>query len=353
MLNLDDPGVYRQYDTDGMLTHIHNLPDMCRQAWQMATAFKLPQDYANINKVVVLGMGGSAIGGDLVACLITGEAKIPVFTHRDYGLPAFVDENSLVIASSYSGMTEETLSAFKQALVTDAKKLVVTTGGSLKALAEEQNIPVFSFEYKSQPRAALPFNFQAVLNFMQRLGITGIKDSDFTEASIVLEQLASEIKETVSVDSNKAKQLAHTLFGKMAIIYGAGITAGVARRWKTQLNENSKVWAFYETFPELNHNAVVGYQFPKSLASGTAVVMLESNHLPPQIIRRYNITAQLLNRAGIGYQMVEGLGKGALAQILSLVLFGDYVSYYLAILNRINPTPVEAIEFLKGELGKK
>jgi len=353
MLNLDSPDVYRQYDPEGMLTHIHNLPDMCRRAWQMAAAFELPQDYASINKVVVLGMGGSAIGGDLVASLITGEAKIPVFIHRDYGLPAFVDENSLVIASSYSGMTEETLSAFKQALVTDAKKLVVTTGGSLKALAEKQNIPVFSFDYKAQPRTTLPFSFLSILNFMQRLGIIEAKDSDVAEAGVIFEQLASEIKETVSVDSNKAKQLAHTLHGKMAIIYGAGITAGVARRWKTQLNENSKVWAFYETFPELNHNAVVGYQFPKGLASGTAIVMLKSNHLPPQIIRRYNITAQLLNKAGIGYQMVEGLGKGALAQILSLVLFGDYVSYYLAILNCINPTPVESIDFLKGELGKK
>ena len=133
MLNLDDPQVYRQYDPEGMLTHIHNLPQMCHQAWHMATAFELPQDYAHINKVVVLGMGGSAIGGDLVASLAANEAEIPVLVHRDYNLPAFVDENSLVIASSYSGMTEETLSAFSQALDTDAKKLVITTGGSLNA----------------------------------------------------------------------------------------------------------------------------------------------------------------------------------------------------------------------------
>jgi glucose/mannose-6-phosphate isomerase len=353
MLNLDHPDVYRQYDPQRMLTHIHNLPQMCRRAWQMAAAFDLPQYLSDINKVVVLGMGGSAIGGDLVASLVADEAKTPLFIHRDYNLPAFVDKSTLVIASSYSGTTEETLSAFSQALDTDAKKLVITTGGRLKSLAEEHNIAFFSFDYKAQPRAALPFSFLPILNFMQRLGIIEAKDDDVAKAVLILEQLSSEVNETVSVNANKAKQLAQTLYGKLAVIYGAGITAEVARRWKTQLNENSKAWAFHEAFPELDHNAVVGYQFPEELAPGIAVVMLQSSHLPPQILRRYNITAQLLNKAGIGYQMVNGSGKSALAQIMSLVLFGDYASYYLAILNRINPTPVEAIDFLKGELGKE
>ncbi len=352
MLNLDEPKVYKKYDPEGMLTHIHNLPELCRQAWQMATAFNLPQDYSQTNKVLILGMGGSAIGGDLVASLISAETKIPVIIQRDYNLPAFVDSKTLVIASSYSGMTEETLSAFEKALNTNSKKLVITTGGKLKAIAQEGNIPVFSFFYKAQPRAALPFSFLPILNFMHRLGFISDKSADVAEMVEVLEQLSQEINETVPIKQNQAKQLAQTLHGKLAVIYGAGITAEAAHRWKTQLNENSKTWAFYEAFPELNHNAVVGYQFPPELASKILVVMLRSSHLPNQILRRYQITSQLLDKAGIGYRLIDGSGKGYLAQMMSLVLFGDYVSYYLAILNQIDPTPVKAIDFLKGELGK-
>ena len=352
MINLDDPQVYKQYDPQGMLAHIHDVPKLCRQAWQMAASFDLPQDYSRVNKVVVLGMGGSAIGGDLVTSLISAEADIPVLVHRDYDLPAFVDGKTLVIASSYSGMTEETLSAFKETIYNNSKKLVITTGGRLKEIARERNIPVFSFDYKAQPRAALPFSFLPILNFIQKLGFISDKSADVSETVVVLEKLSREINETILVKRNHAKQLAQGLYSRLAVIYGSGITAEVAHRWKTQLNENGKVWSFHEVFPELNHNAVVGYQFPPELASKIVVVMLRSSHLPQQILCRYQVTSQLLDKAGIGYHLIDGAGKSPLAQMMSLVLFGDYVSYYLAILNRINPTPVEAIDFLKGELGK-
>ena len=353
MLNLDDPQVYKKYDPEGMLSHIHELPQLCRQAWQMATAFDLPQDYSQANKVVILGMGGSAIGGDLVASLISAEAKIPVLVQRDYNLPAFVDSKTLVIASSYSGMTEETLFTFKEALNTNSKKLVITTGGRLKDIAQERNVPVFSFAYKAQPRAALPFSFLPIVNFVQRLGFIGDKSDDVAEMIEFLKKLSQKINETIPVSQNQAKQLAQELYGKLTVIYGADITAEVAHRWKTQLNENSKAWAFHEVFPELNHNAVVGYQFPSELASKIVVVMLRSSHLSNQILRRYQITSQLLDKAGIGYYLMDGSGESPLAQMMSLVLFGDYVSYYLAILNQTDPTPVKAIDYLKGELGKR
>ncbi len=353
MLNLDDPQVYKKYDPEGMLSHIHELPQLCRKAWQMANAFNLPQDYSRTNKVVILGMGGSAIGGDLVASLISTEAKIPVLVRRDYNLPAFVDSKTLVIASSYSGMTEETLSTFNEALNTDSKKLVITTGGRLKDIAQERNIPVFTFAYKAQPRAALPFSFLPILNFVQRLGFIGDKSADVAEMIEAIEQLSQEINETAPIKQNQAKQLAQALHGKLAVIYGAGITAEVAHRWKTQLNENSKAWAFHEAFPELNHNAVVGYQFPLELVSNILVVMLRSNHLPKPILRRYQITAQLLDKAKVRYQLMDGLGKSQLAQMMSLVLLGDYASYFLAILNQTDPTPVKTIDFLKGKLGNR
>ncbi|GAG00452.1 unnamed protein product, partial [marine sediment metagenome] len=164
-----------------MLERIHQIPELCQRAWQMAMNFKLPQDYSRVNKVVVLGMGGSAIGGDLVSNLVASEAKLPILVHRDYDLPAFIDGQTLVIASSYSGMTEETLSSFEQALETESKKLVITTGGRLKTMAEERNIPVFSFDYKAQPRTALPFSFLPILGFLQKLGFISDKSADMSE----------------------------------------------------------------------------------------------------------------------------------------------------------------------------
>ena len=352
MINLDDPQVYKQYDPEGMLIHINEMPQLCQQAWQMAMKFDLPQDYSKVNKVVILGMGGSAIGGDLAGSLAISEAKLPILIHRDYNLPAFTDAKTLVIASSYSGMTEETLSSFEQALETEAKKLVITIGGKLETMAEQRSIPAFSFGYKSQPRAALPFSFLPIICFLQKLGFLGDKSADVTETVQVLQELSQKIKEDMALSRNPAKQLANRLYGHLPVVYGGGIVSEAAHRWKTQFNENSKAWAFYEVFPELNHNAVVGYQFPPELASKIVVILLRSAYLPKRIQLRYQVTCQLLEQAKVGYQIVDGDGTSELSQIMSLVLFGDYTSYYLAMLYKIDPTPVKAIDFLKEQIAK-
>jgi len=251
-------------------------------------------------------------------------------------------------------MTEETLSALNEALqINNCKYLAITTGGRLKELAQTYNIPLFTFGYDAQPRATLPFGFMALLTFMQRLGFINNKSADINEMFIILEQLLQQINQNVPLENNQAKQMAHKLYSKMPLIYGAGITAEVAYRWKTQFNENSKAWSGCETFSELNHNTIVGYLFPQGLASITHVIMLRSNKLPPSILRRYQATSRLLERVKIKYSVVDACGENIIAQILSLVLLGDYISYYLAILNKTDPTPIEAIDYLKAELGKR
>ena len=351
-INLDNPRLYQEHDPDGMLERIHEMPRQCQLAWQMAADFDLPQDYAEANKVVILGMGGSAIGGDLIGNLAIAETRLPIIVHRDYNLPAFVDDQTLLIASSYSGNTEETLSSFEQALATGARKLVITTGGRLKTMAESSNIPVFSFDYQAQPRAALPFSLLPVLCFLGKLGFLSDRSADVTEMVDVLEKLSQETNESVPSHSNRAKQLATKLVRHLPVIYGAGIVSEVAHRWKTQINENSKAWAFHEVFPELNHNAVVGYRLPSELASQIMVVLLRSPLLPSRIKRRYQVTCQLLDEAEVSYQIIDGEGTSPLSQIMSLVLFGDYVSYYLAMLYQVDPSPVKAIDYLKEQLGK-
>jgi len=350
MIDLDNLEIYRQYDPDKMVVHLHGLPQQCRQAWEKANKFALPTSFKDIDKIVICGMGGSAIGGDLLRSL-TSELNQPlVFVHRGYDLPAFVDAKTLVIASSYSGNTEETLSAFTQALSINCKKLAITTGGKLKNLARERGIPVFTIDYLGQPRAALGYSFIPLIALFGKLGFLEDKSAEIEEMAQTLGALLHNLAENVSTPLNPAKQLASKLFGKLVVIYGAGILSPVAQRWKAQFNENSKTWAFYETFSELNHNAVVGYEFPQEMASKVYVILLRCPLLHPRITARYQITSEILKKAGVEHEIIDSKGEGYLTQMMSLVFFGDWVSYYLAMLNYTDPTPVKMIDYLKQRL---
>jgi glucose/mannose-6-phosphate isomerase len=352
LVNLDDQAIYAQGDPQGMLNHLHSFPEMSGRAWNQAQEFELPRSYSAVNKILILGMGGSAIGGDLVNSLVSRQARVPILICRDYDLPAYVDELTLVVASSYSGATEETLSAFQQALKINCPKLAITTGGQLKELSDKQGLPVFSYEYRSQPRAALPFSFFPLLGILTRLKVISQKSEEVAETLNHLYQLAAEINEKAPVSQNLAKSLALDLFGKLVVVYGDGLTRDVAQRWKAQINENSKSLAFYESFSELNHNAVVGYSFPRQILDQSHVVMLSSKWLHQRIISRYSITQELLKKSGIAFTEVQGHGSSPLCQMMTLVFLGDYLSYYLALLNQVDPTPVESIDILKGRLAK-
>lgn len=350
MIDLDDPDIHQRLDPSNMRGRIIELPQQCLKAWQQALDFALPSHYSSVDKVIILGMGGSAIAGDLLSGLIAGECRVPIVVNRDYDLPPFVDASTLVIASSYSGMTEETLSAFEQALATPAKKIVITTGGRLKGLAEQHDIPIFSIGYTAPPRAALAHSLFPLLGICQSLGLISDKTADVAETARVLEDMQTTLGTGCSQGVNGAKQLAKKLHGRVVVVYGGGILAPVAQRWKTQINENSKAWAFYETFPELNHNAVVGYEFPDNMAQSMSVVMLRSRRLHPRILLRYQVTSEILSKANVDHEPVDGLGESALSQVMSLVLLGDWVSYYLALLYETDPSPVEVISELKQRL---
>jgi glucose/mannose-6-phosphate isomerase len=352
MIDLDNASVCRQFDKSGMLNHLHEFPEQCRKAWDKVQRFELPREYTGISKVVILGMGGSAIGGDLVRRLALVESKVPIWVHRDYGLPAFVDQSTLVIASSYSGNTEETLSAFNKALGTRSKKLVITSGGKLRHLADQKGIPTFVIDYQAPPRAALPHSLVPLMGIVQKIGMIADKSADLQESADVLKKLSRDLIETKPLASNPAKQVANKLWGRIAIIYGAEMFSEVAQRWKGEFNENSKAWAFFESFPELNHNAVVGYEFPVEVKERILVFMLRSSSLHPRNLLRYDVTSKLLTKAGIAYEFVEARGQSALAQVLSLVLLGDYASFYLSILNEVDPSLTDAINLVKQYLAQ-
>ncbi len=350
---LDDAQAQRRLDPGGMLESIKGLPEQCRQAWAAAAPLALPADYAGIDRIVLLGMGGSAIAGDMLRLLLQRESAVPVFNVRQYDLPPCVNEGTLVIASSFSGDTEETLTAFDQALATRAKKLAITTGGRLLATARANGVPVFAYEFQGEPRAALGWSLMPLLATAQKLGLMQGLDSDVEEALATMEGLQEQIGEAVPAAGNEAKQVAQRLHGKLPVIYGAGLLTEVAHRWKTQLNESAKAWSFYEELPEADHNAIIGYELPREITRQTAAVFLQSDLIHTRVRLRYDFTKGMLEKAGADVLTVEARGRSALAQMLSAVLFGDYVSYYLAVLNGVDPTPTTVIDNLKAWLAQQ
>ncbi len=230
--------------------------------------------------------------------------------------------------------------------------MVLTTGGKLKALAEKERIPVLTIDYEAPPRAAFSHSFVSLLGIFHSLRFLEDKSADMKESLAVMKRIEDIVSEKTALDSNPAKQLAADLFGRLAVIYGAGLLSDVAFRWKTQVNENSKAWAFHEVFPELNHNAVVGYPLPAETRQKVMVVLLHSASLHPRTSIRYQVTSEILTKAGVKHKTVEATGKSPLAQMIGLVLLGDYVSFYLAMLNRTDPMPVPVIDTLKSRLAE-
>ena len=350
---LNDREHMSRIDKDHMLARAVELPQACAAAWNLIQSVDLPA-LESIEQVVVAGMGGSAIGGDLVAALVSDQCPAPITVARGYDLPAFVaGPGCLVVGSSYSGNTEETLNVFRTALQRGASLVALTTGGEMARLAQAWGIPLVTFDYRSQPRAALGYSFTLLLGLLSRLGLVDDQSQAVDEAVQVMTRWDEEIGVDVPAADNPAKKLALDLVGRLPVVYGAGLLEPVARRWKTQFNENSKSWAFYEPMPELNHNAVVAYERSEAWRERAWVLCLRSIYDHPRVTARWEITSGLLAREGVPCVQLEARGQGRLAQMLSLIHLGDLVSVYLALAQGIDPTPVGPIADLKDRLAQE
>lgn len=346
MIDLDDVGALKRNDPQGMGERLAELPWQCHQAWEIVESQRFPADYAQADSLVILGMGGSAIGGDLVRTLVRDLCPVPIFVNREYDLPRFVSQETLVIASSYSGNTEETLAAFREASRRGAKILALTTDGKLAQMAEN----LLTFSYVSQPRAALGFSLIMLLGILTKLGFVPDPTSDLVEAIEVMEGLGGKVREEVPTSQNPAKRLALLLKGKLPIIYGAQHLAPVARRWKGQFNENGKCFAFFEVLPELHHNTVEAFPHPAELAEKGVILLLTSGLYHPRNTLRLQVTEEMLDRYHIPHWPMEARGRSLLSQVLSTIHFGDYVSLYLAALRGVDPSSVDTIAYLKERL---
>lgn len=347
------PAVVRAGDRGGMIDRVLSMPEHVQQAWQAATQVALDIDARRLEHAVIAGMGGSAIAGELVRCATYGRLPVSLQVCRTYRLPHALGPGSLFIASSYSGNTEETLAAFAAARRSGAQIVCVTSGGRMHEMAQAARLPLFPLPPGFPPRAALAFLAAPLVAILSSCGWFADGAAEIADTSAVLGERRKQYAPEVPAESNSAKAIALALRGKTPLVYGsADNTGAVACRWKGQFCENSKTLAFWNVFPELNHNEIVGWGRPGTSDRQYQVVLLRDQSDHERIQKRMDITRRLIEESSNPVIEVWAYGQTRLARMFSTVFLGDMVSVYLAVLNGVDPTPVAKIDYLKRELGQ-
>lgn len=350
---LDEQAQIEKIDKSKMLNKIQEIPDQLEIAYSDVLNFIIPTHYIKVKNVIIIGMGGSAIGGDLIKDLTKYNARVNVSVLRDYCLPAFVDSNTLVVGSTYSGETEETLEAFSEAVNRGAKCLAITRGGKISVICRKYKIPMFEIKYDAPPRAAIAYSLMPLLGIFIKLGFIEIDKEEIIQAIQYLRDYVKKIDIYVPSSQNEAKKLAQKIYEKLPTFIGSGILANVARRFKDQLNENAKNFGTFDELPELCHNHIIGLVHPNAILKENIVVMLHSKFDHPRNKLRQQILLQIFQKRGIKYESVMINQKGgAISEILHNVVFADFVSFYLAMLNDTDPTPIDNINLLKEKLAE-
>ncbi len=351
-VDLDDPSGFAAIDPADMLGAVERFGAQVREALEIGRAGPQLPGAEGVRAVVVLGMGGSGVSGDVVGALAPAAGlAVPLITVKGYALPRFVDSSSLVFAVSYSGNTEETLECAEQAVERGARLVGVTSGGALRALAEEKGFPAFTIPGGMQPRASLGYLFVPVACALERMGLVSGLVTALEGAVPMLEERSGEHGRASELDNNPTKRLAKELPGQLPVVYGSeGPLAVAALRWKAQLNENAKVPAFHNCFPELNHNETVGWQHLEEICRVVHLVVLREAGGHPRIEKRVGITLDLIGDRLGSVTHVCARGDNPTERLLDLIYFGDFVSVYLALALEQDPTPVTRIEELKRRM---
>ena len=355
MVDLDSPATYERLDRSGLHRRLNGLPAQCRRAWDKAKEIELPDEWRRCTEVIIAGMGGSAIAGNLAADLAGPASVTPIRVVREFSVPGLSGKQAsgpgqLIVVCSFSGETEETLSMFAQAQVAGTAMAVITGGGTLSRLAAEAGIPVMTVDAPGEPRSAVGYNLMLLAALLDRIGWLSISDQAVSAAVSAAESMALEVGVETPTRTNQAKLLAGDLLGRLTLVYGGGIFSGMALRWKSQINENGKSWAFAELLPELLHNSVESFSGGPEIRQRTTALLLRPNQPTPEMERRYAVLGEMLDRAGIEKRVFTGVQGGPLTQMLSMIVLGDYISYYMGLLNDKDPSETHNIDQLKERL---
>ena len=345
----------KKLDKSNMLDLLLDFPQQCRNAAAIAANARMDFQKRDFNKIVFSGLGGSAIGGDVVRSYLYFEAKIPILVLREYQLSGYVDSLTLVFAASYSGNTEETLSAYQEAKEKGATIIAVSSGGKLKESAQKDGFTFVEIPKGLPPRCALGYLSILPLCLLSRLGLAKDVGPYVNKMAQVLEDLKNNnLNPRIGQKDNIAKYIAAKIVNKIPVIYAPSVHFDVcATRFRGQIAENSKALASSHVFPEMNHNEIVGWQNTKKLFKNLIVIMLRDKDAHPRVNKRMDITKDILKKEGISVLEIHSRGEDLLSRMFSLIYIGDFISYYLAILYGIDPAPVDRVTYLKNELAKE
>ncbi len=346
---LDTPARLQSLDAGRMLSILGGFPDHIREANKLGSSFDIKIS-GLIRNVVITGLGGSAIGGEVVQSLASSRCSAGIWINRDYRVPAFVGEDSLVAACSYSGNTEETISAYLSARDRRASVIAISSGGELGARALADGVPLLRIPAGYPPRTAIAFSIFPLLWILRRAGLWEWPEEVAEETITAVATSCDKYRPEIPGVDNAAKQLALHLHNKLPVIYAPSNPLGaVATRWKGQFAENAKSLAWQSVLPEMTHNEIVGWVHPECI-SYTQVVCLRDRDEHPQVARRFEFLVQRLRSLSFAPLQFWGNGESLLERVFSLIVLGDYASVYLAFLYSEDPTPVAVIEQLKQSL---
>ena len=345
--------MFENYDKENMFESIWNFPNNLKDAIVLGNGIDLKNDYSHINNIVIAGMGGSAIGGDIVSVLENSNIKIPYTVCRDYSIPGWVNSSSLVICSSYSGNTEETISAFHKSIEIGASICGITTGGTLLKLLKENKKDFIKIPSGLQPRAAVAFSFIPIIKLIEKAGLIQ------SELDLWIEKSIDDLEKKRIIygsegNENPVYQLALKIYKKIPIIYSDVSSMRInAVRLKGQINENGKMLAYNNDLPELNHNEIVGWQNNPEIFKYLCVLWLEDDNDNNRTKIRKNITEKILDEVNVPQYSIQIIGESFQERFLHMIHYGDWLSFWCAILHGTDPSPVEKIVRLKNELSKK
>ncbi len=350
MSNTDEFKQLQELDGQHIFDVIDTQPNQLRANYADSMREDITEtDGEGITSVIIAGMGGSELAGSIIKNWLYSRLKMPIDFVRGGTLPGYVNNHTLVIISSYSGNTAETLMAYSQATKNNCQIICITNGGELAKLATANNDTILQLPDVSQPRLAVFACLKALACILADMDL--VEEVDLRRELIDAADYLDTIKMTWSpdmVDSNLAKEIAQEFYGKEVVIYSSPLLAAASYKWKIDINENAKQMAHSNVFSELNHNEMQGWLFPKqkSLAS----IVLQSSFDDPEIAKRITTTQEVLKSHGFIPQVVTATGANQIQQLLCTIILGDYVSAYLAILNKVNPTPVGLVEEFKKKL---
>lgn len=349
-MNLDDLNTIHKLDSQDAFGQLKNLPDQLSDAWEMGQVLPLPE-WKDLRQIVIAGMGGSAMGGELAAEIVKPHSPLPVIIYRDYGLPAWASgEGTLVIAVSHSGETEETLSAYRQAIERSCRVLAITTGGTLALQAAQQGCPVWLYVHEGQPRMALGYLFGLILAVLYRLNLLPDPSVDLEETLHALRNQQTNLLPEVPVMFNPAKRMAGQMMGRWVTVFAADALAPVAKRWKDQVCEVAKAWAQFDTLPEADHTTLAGINSPESALTQTIALFLTGSANHPRNQLRLNFTREIFMTQAVNTDTIPGRGESLMAQMWTLLHFGDYTAAFLAIAYGEDPSVTEVVAMMKHAL---